>query len=355
MNRQKKYTINGAFFAGISNAILNAITQFHEINKNPELKFDWNRILIASGKGVVIGGVGGAIIGAIENSERDQEKPVNTDKFLYSVVDNLKLNKEDRRYIKLQEKSDLLIELLKNHFCKKISGEPIKLGSTVKGTALKEKFDIDIAIAFKSNSFQSTAVMFHEVFEFIDSLNGRYSIVEVRDQKKSIGVIFMILQQEHKIDIVPYKRSNSHRNNKAGYLYVNNSNFLMDYSTYTKTDIHALNSIKLTEDQKRVIILLKHWKTKNNLPLSSHLLENLVVDAYKYNKYKIPRDITQKTMMVFKHIADNLDVALIRSIENTNNILTNISNQSKNIIIDACIKAIEEYDYHPNSLIETFE
>lgn len=56
--------------------------------------------------------------------------------------------------------------------------------------------------------------------------------------------------------------------------------------------------------------------------------------------------------MVLKHIAKNLDVAVIRSIENTNNILTNICEQSKREIIDACQQAIDEYKYQPNSIVK---
>ena len=167
--------------------------------------------------------------------------------------------------------------------------------------------------------------------------------------------IFKKWVKEFKIDLVPYKRSSTNGKNKSGYLYVNDSNFWADNSTYTKTDIHAFNSVKLTETQKKIIILVKHWKHKNNLPLSSYLLENLVLDAYEFNRYQIPRNFTEKIIMIFKHIAENLDIAVIRSIENTNNILTNISPESKAKIIDACIAAVQDYQYQPNSIFDTFE
>ncbi len=55
--------------------------------------------------------------------------------------------------------------------------------------------------------------------------------------------------------------------------------------------------------------------------------------------------------MVIQHIADNLDSAVIRSVENTNNVLTNIPQEDKNIVINASRKATEDYKYQPNSII----
>lgn len=103
------------------------------------------------------------------------------------------------------------------------------------------------------------------------------------------------------------------------------------------------------------MIILKHWKKKNDLPISSHLLENYVLDAYSYYKYKIPKTITKKVIMVLEHIKESIDSNVIRSVENTNNVLTNISDNSKQQIIYACKNAIEDYEYQPNSVVEIFE
>ena len=59
--------------------------------------------------------------------------------------------------------------------------------------------------------------------------------------------------------------------------------------------------------------------------------------------------------MVLKHIANNLDIAVIRSIENTNNIITNIPESSKTEIIDACKALIDDCEYQPNSIIDAFK
>jgi hypothetical protein len=355
MSKAIKYAVQGGISVGLIKTVFNTVKQLNEIEKNPQQKFNLKELLIEAGKGFVIGGIGGGIVGAIEDHQNGLEKPLNTDSFLYAAASKLKLNKEDATYLKLQQKADLLMGLLKNKYAEKLASEPFRIGSTERGTALRNKFDIDIALTFKKNSFRSTAEMFDNVAAFLEGKIGDHSIIRVRDQHVSVGVYFNINQKEYKVDVVPKKRSSTSGKNKSGYLYVNDSNFWKDNSTYTKTDFHALNIIRLSEVQKRIVIILKHWKNKNNLPLSSHLLENLVLDAYEMNRYRIPRNLTGKIIMVLKHIAENLDVAVIRSVENTNNILTDISAESKTAIIDACIKAIQDYEYQPNSILDTFE
>ncbi|HTN07610.1 hypothetical protein [Agriterribacter sp.] len=354
MSKAKKYAVEGAIAVGLVKTIINAVKQLNQMETNPQQKFNWKELLLEAGKGAAIGGIGGGFIGAIEDHQNSLEKPLNTDSFLYAVASKLKLNKEDATYLKLQQKADQLIGLLKNKYAEKLASEPFRIGSTERGTALRNKFDIDIALAFKKNSFRSTADMFDNVAAFLEGKIGDYSIVRVRDQHVSVGVYFKVNQREYKVDVVPKKRSSINGKNKSGYLYVNDYNFWKDNSSYTKTDFHALNSIRLSEVQKRIVIILKHWKSKNNLPLSSHLLENPVLDAYKMNRYRIPGNLTGKIIMVLKHIAENLDVAVIKSIENTNNVLTDISVESKAAIIDACIKVVLDYEYQPNSLFDTF-
>lgn len=352
MSKARKFAVIGAYIGGLGNTFLNLLQQLNEIESTPEQKFDWRRLLFAGGKGALLGAAGGSIVGAIADYQNSLEKPINTDACLQALASKLRLKKTDRKYLLLCEKSDILISLIKKEFAYKLSGEPMRLGSTEKGTALRKNFDIDVCFSFKAKSFSSTKKMFETVFDFLQRQIGRYSITDVRDQKKSVGVIFIIDGKEYKIDVVPYKLTDSNRNSSSGYLFVNDKSFFSDHSSYTKTNIQALKSIRLTETQKRIVLILKQWKKSISLPLSSHLLENLVLDAYQYNRFRIPQLFTHKVIMVLRHIANNLDVAVIRSIENTNNILTNISEQSKREIIDACQKAIDDYEYQPNSIVE---
>jgi len=350
MNKTAKYAINGSIICGLGNALLNFIKQINHINENPEEKFNWEELFIAAGKGALAGGIGGGILGAITDYQNSLEKPLNTDILLLGLVNNVKLSKNDNTYQILNNKADNIINNLNEVFQDKISGEPMKLGSTEKGTAIRDKFDIDICLPFKPGSFSSTEKMFNSVHSSLENQIGQNSIIKIREQKKSVGVFLKLHNDKFKIDIVPYKLTK--KNSTSGYLYVNNKNIFQDNSSYTKTDIHALKSLKLTETQKRLVIVLKVWKNNQSVPITSYLLENLVLDAYKYNYKHIPRNFTNKLIMVFNHIKNNLESTVIRSIENTNNILTKISDSDKYLIIASCKEVIDEYLYHPNSIIK---
>jgi hypothetical protein len=349
MNKKGKYALNGALMLGIGNGLLNSFNQFDNMNKEPGKKFDWRELLNATAKGAAVGGAGGFAIGAIVDYQNSMEKPINTDAFLFSMVDTVRLSKGDIEYRSLNDKAYEFIELLKAELGDKLAGEPIRLGSTENGTALANDFDIDVCLPFKPRSFSSTSEMYVNLKYCLERLVGKRSIVETRNQKKSIGIILELRGKKRRIDIVPYKLTAKEGNKSSGYLYVNDPN----YPTYTKTDIHALKNFRLTETQKKIIIALKYWRKKYELPLSSHLIQNLVVDAYERNY--IPRKFTEKIMMVLAHIRDKMDIAVIRSVENTNNVLTDISEVKKAEIVMACKKTIEEYEYQPNSVVYTFE
>jgi hypothetical protein len=349
MNKKTKYARNGAIIAGVGNTTINVLNQLSTMKNTPGQKFDWGELFGAALKGAVVGGAGGYALGAIEDYQNGKEKPVNTDKFLTSVYRDVKLDKNQRDFKWLDEKANRLVYLIKQDLGNCLATEPVRLGSTEKGTALSDTFDIDICLSFKPDSFSSTAEMYDYILDFLENLVGIESIVEVRDQKKSIGVILKWHGDEYKIDIVPCKLTQKRGNKTSGYLYLNDVNG----PSYTKTDVQILNNFTLNKIQKQIVVVLKHWKNKNALPLSSYLLENLVVDAYNYNR--VPKKFTHKIIMVLAHIRDNLDVAVIRSAENTNNILTNISDSKKAEIILTCKKTIEDYEYQPNSILETFE
>lgn len=246
------------------------------------------------------------------------------------------------------EKAEFLVRIITKRFGRKLLGVPKRLGSTERGTALKTKFDIDLGFNFKAGSFPSTAAMRTRIIKFLKTYVGRNSITAVREQRNSIGVIFYLGSgRECKIDIVPVKLSVGSKS--SGFLSTDNGAIFGNSYTRRKTDFTILNAVKLSEAQKRIVLLLKHWKETKDIPMGSHLVESLVLDAYKYSAH-IPKGFTRKVIMVLKHIANKLDVAVIRGKENSNNVLTNIPEDKKAYIIQACKEAIEEYEYQPTSV-----
>lgn len=182
MNKKAKYGINGALIVAAINAIINAVKQLNAMDQDPNLKFDWSKLLIAGGKGAAIGGLGGLAIGAIADYNNSQVKPINTDKHLSKLTSKIRLDKTDPRYLQLDEKAVQLANMLMKEYGDLIQSMP-RLGSTEAGTALKEKFDIDLGLNFRANSFRSTEEMFFSVLSFFKKKIGKASITRVRIRK----------------------------------------------------------------------------------------------------------------------------------------------------------------------------
>lgn len=350
MKKSGKYAINAGVIVALIALMANAIKQQSEMANAPDQKFDWARLLKAALKGAAIGSAFGFGVGAIMDYRNSKVKPLNTDAYLNDLADQIRLDKNSPQFRVLDLKAELLIDLLAKRFLSELISKPTRLGSTERGTALNRKFDIDIALKFKPRSFTSTESMYFDVLDFLESQVGEHSIVSVRDQRKSIGVIFDIGGNEERIDIVPCKIT---KGLTSGYLFVNEQGILSNSYSFTKTNIGILNKAKLSETQKKIVVILKDWKHRNNLPLKSYLLEQLVLDAYRCN-ISIPKSFTKKVVMVLKHISNNLDVAIIRGQENSNNILTDIPTEDKDKVIQACNRVIDDYIYQPNDILNSF-
>ncbi|MEN8185513.1 MAG: hypothetical protein ABFR05_00130 [Bacteroidota bacterium] len=348
-----KYGKNGLLIFGFSNAFINAVQQLNSIKENPEQKFDWTRLIKAGGKGALIGGIGGAFVGELADIENSKEKPLNTSSILLKVVSNVRLNKKNPKYLIMSNKGSRISRLIQTNFKSKLSGSPIKIGSTEDGTSLSDEFDIDITVAFNSNSYNSTNEMFDTMYKFLDINYTDYDLIKIRKQKKSIGILYEIEGDDYKIDIVPYKISKNIRNKTQGYLFVNN-NSLFKNDSYTKTDITSLKGISLNNSQQKLLIAFKNWKKEYSIPISSHLLKMFIIDAYDFNRGFIPRDFTNKIIMIVKYIKDNILTRRIVSVENTNNILTNFDDSDKLLIEKECSMVLCDFDYQPNSILKYF-
>lgn len=352
-NKSIKYGTNGMLIFGLSNAFINAVQQLSKIKDNSEVKFDWSELLLSGGKGAALGGIGGAIIGGIMDRHNSNQKPLNTNAILSTVVSNVRLDKNNPIYKKLTAKADFIIDELELKFKNSLGGKPLKIGSTEDGTSLSDSFDIDITVPFNTKSFKSTSDMYNSVYEYFDKYYSDKDFIKIREQKKSIGLIYFINGENYKIDIVPYKLSKSINNKTAGYLYVNNNSFFKKDS-YTKTDIISLKSINLTPLQQKVLIALKNWKKEYSIPISSHLLKILIIDSFEFNKEQVPSGLTKKILMVIIYIEKNIMHRRITSVENTNNVLTDFSESDKIKIRRECKKILDDYEYQPNSILEYF-
>lgn len=349
MNKKTSYTIKGALWTGAGNALLNIFRQVSEIGINPQQKFELLRVLSAFGKGSLLGGAAGLGLGAVRDYQNAKIIPVNTDKKIRMVVERVKLNPLSPAHLNLSSKADFIAAELGFEFGEALKRPPVKMGSCVHGTALKKQSDIDLALLFKPMAFASTADMYHTVKCYLENNMQRLKIVSVATQKKSLAAHMVINGQASKIDIVPCKLTKGRRT--SGYLYKNKPGMFFDDTGYTKTDIPLLNKNMLSTAQKEVLIAMKQWKNLYDVPISSHLLQNMILDTYACNKGNIPYGISEKIIMVMDHISQNLEYVRLRSVENSNNVLTKMNDSDKRAIVKACEKVVNDYNYQPNSIL----
>jgi len=352
MNKKTKYTINCAIAGAIILAIINAIRQLAKMDESPEQKFDWNQFMYEGGKGALIGGGIGLLAGAVVDEVYANQETINTDEYLGVFASSIAVNRNSRIFKAGEKKCEEIISFLEKEFKYELSTVPFQWGSHVKGTAIKGRSDFDIFARFNRDSF-SLENMYHTVYEVLNNKFKNNSLVEIVKQKKSIGLIFNFHGEKVKVDIVPMRDIDNDPNNTASNLYVNKKG-LFPTPSFTKTNIALQASVRLTLSQKNIIMILKKWKEDNQLPMSSYMIQLLVIKAYERNKGNIPRKLTDKLLMVLRFIANNIAYIRLISIENSNNDVNNISDYDKNVIKNEAIKVIEEYEYHPNTIQSFF-
>jgi len=348
MDRKTKYAINGAIGGTIISAVFNAIKQINKMDESPELKFDWAELLKASGKGALIGGGFGFVVGAIVDEVNSNTKVINTDAYFNTFAFAVQTDRSSSLYKMSQRKCEQIIKFLEKEFSAELSDVPFLWGSNAKGTSIEGKSDFDIMVRFYRNSFMMD-VMYHSVLSVFENNFKDNSIVEIVEQKKSIGLIFSLAGEKVRIDVVPMRAINDNSNTTTSNLYVNNKG-LFSRPTITKTDIPLQASVRLTQTQKKIILVLKKWKADNNVPISSYMIQLFVTKAYEKNRNIIPSKLTNKLLMVLEYIGENIHTIRLVSTENTNNVVSNIPESSKDLIRKKALEVVNEYQYHPNTI-----
>ncbi|MVO09206.1 nucleotidyltransferase [Flavobacterium sp. TP390] len=202
---------------------------------------------------------------------------------------------------KFKEKRKEIKEKLEGKYEEKIYA-PFNSGSYAKHTAINSKFDLDLAVPFKRNSFSTIEEMFNDVFEF---LKEEYNdLAYVRKQKVSIGVEFYrdtdgdIIQ----IDVVPGRELSKDAYPEEYYLNININTY---DGTYTQTNIQAqIENIKGKQDARQIIRLLKIWKCQKNKDFKSFFMELIVIKAFD-NKI-ISGNLWEKLKIVLEYIKDEI-------------------------------------------------
>lgn len=344
MNKAKKYAQNGALLFGIGNALVNAFNQLNSNDKSKE--FDWRQFFNATGKGVLIGGTTGFIIGSLRDNKMTEvlSRYRSVPNYLHKSLDYYKEDNDE-----LLNKAEQIKTKLQDKFFKDLAQKPKLTGSIVKGTSIYGS-DIDIQLPF-TRDYGSIANVYHSVSDFIfDELEVK-EIISVREQKHSIGIEIKMNDEIKRIDIVPTRQIK--KGNNDVQLFVNKTGFF-EKPTYKKTNsVKQLASLSFNDREKRIIRLLKIWKIENNLKIKSIHLEWLAKKSFAVKPItnKIEKDLTN----IIYFIASNIEYLWIVDAANSNNVISNsIKLEEKSTISRFCYKMLDDVKTDKRNIIDYF-
>ena len=142
--------------------------------------------------------------------------------YLESVLKTHRMSHIDELVKKYKDKRDNLRIEIQSKYGNKIY-YPMNSGSFAKHTAINKKFDLDLVIPFKKNSFDTLEKMFDDIYDF---LYEKYSDeATIRKQTVSIGIEFYADDEDDVInlDVVPGRELNQdqYSDDKKINLYIN--------------------------------------------------------------------------------------------------------------------------------------
>lgn len=227
---------------------------------------------------------------------------------LNSVLETHKMSHINDLVTKHKDKKDEIKIALERQYTSDIYSI-FNSGSFGKHTAINIKFDLDLVVPFKRNSFDTIEKMYNDVFDFLYEKYQATGEATVRKQKVSIGVLFKEDKNGDKIniDVVPGREitKDAYLEDKNLNIYFNDNAWGFTKGTYTKTNINAqIEHIKAKETERKIIRLFKVWKNSNNENYKSFLLELLSIKAFE--KSNISGNLWEKLKGVMTYIKDNV-------------------------------------------------
>ncbi len=184
---------------------------------------------------------------------------------------------------------------------------PLNSGSYAKHTAINSKFDLDVMIPFKRKTFDTLETMFDDIFDFLYEEYGEEA--KVIKQKVSIGIEFYPDEDGDiiSIDVVPGRELNEeqYEDDHKLNLYVNSRYGNLEEQSYIQTNIKAqIDRIKSRDNERKIIRLLKIWKTTNQEKYKSFFLELITIKAF--DKNAISGSLWEQLEAVMEYIRDHI-------------------------------------------------
>lgn len=278
---------------------------------------------------------------------------MNKSEHLKEVLETHKMSKIQSLVDKHKEKRTEIEDALVEHYGSNIYNVFMS-GSFAKHTATNIKFDMDIVVPFKRDSFDTLQEMFDDVHEF---LSEKFSDAEeVRKQKVSIGITFKKDEEDDQvqIDVVPGRELNldDYKDSHDLNLYFNEDNWGFKKGTWMKTNIHdQIDHIKGKNSEREIIRLLKVWKKRHNKDYKSFMFELFVIKAF--TDYDDSNDLWDRLKHAMRYIADNVTDEKFKLVDpgNSNNdVLSSMDSTKKQNLANDMNNIISNIEYDDENI-----
>src|SRR5690606_34782450 len=298
---------------------------------------------------------------------------------LQKVLDTHDINRVES-LDKFIAKKNKVKEALNKKFSDSKASDAIESGSYAKKTAINTNFDIDCCLPFRKKTkdeekgYGSLSEMFEDVYKY---LKNEYTQEDddltkenVRKQKVSIGLKFIIDGDEFDMDVVPGRErpnNNDYNNNSTDLsLYINPSNRskkeVEENKTRIKTNIKKHIDLLSGTDkvhERKVAKLLKVWKTERKNQNGGKLIKSFMMELYTKeafdNASEIPYGLWEKVKMVMNHIIDNITENNLIDPANSSNIVSDsMSDSAKSDTKSDMKKTIKDIDEDSDKIKDYF-
>jgi hypothetical protein len=188
-------------------------------------------------------------------------------------------------------------------------------GSLAKGTGISASTDADIFLSLSSTTPGTLADMYLTLYNAVTTAG-----YTARKQDVSIGVTV----NDYSIDLVPGRRQSQYGNDHS--LYRNRK------ATWTQTNVDAHISYVTGSNRISEIRILKLWRLRHGLSISSFYLEMAVIDSLRYARVG---NIAANVWQALEHFRDKIETTQYIDPANTNNIVSDDCTRAEKAAIAA--------------------
>lgn len=211
-----------------------------------------------------------------------------------------------------------LRDKVENQLRKNLKGSPRFYygGSYAKNTLIRASYDLDIVIYWPSDSPYSL----EGIYKGVGSVLQKFW-TPVRSKRVGWELHF---EGDFHIDVVPGKSSSA----DDTYAFLYNRKTKNRFQTSIKRHIDIVKK----SGRRDVIRLMKLWKKRKNVPITSFILEQMVIEGCRQKRASLNK-LEPQLFDSFHYINDNILNKRILDPANSNNVISNeLTKEQKNRI-----------------------